>query len=232
MAGADPRCCGGELKMSQPKRPLTVAQSVATQIRERILKREIVGGEPLRQDAIAKSFGTSIIPVREALRQLEAEGLVESESHRGAIATELTLDKALEWIHMRRLIETDLIGLAMDRITAEELDKAQEILGKFDDAMDQRREIELWSEYNWNFHSALYSPANRPETMKVLASLHTKCDRYVRLQLLSGDHIARAEEEHHELFELCRKRNKRAVKSLMLQHIVGVEEDIAVALGL
>jgi DNA-binding GntR family transcriptional regulator len=50
--------------------------------------------------------------------------------------------------------------------------------------------------------------------------------------LLSGDHIARAEEEHHELLELCRKRNKRAVKSFLSQHIVGVEEDLAVALGI
>ncbi len=218
--------------MSQSKRPLTIAQSVAVQIREQILKREIAGGEPLRQEAIAKSFGTSIIPVREALRQLEAEGLVELKSHRGAIATELTLDKALEWIHMRRLIETDLIGLALDNITDEELDNAQQCLRKFDDATNERQEIEHWSDYNWNFHSALYKPANRPETMKVLASLHKKCDRYIRLQLLSGDHIIRAEEEHHELLELCRKRNKRAVKSLMLQHIVGVEEDIAEALGL
>ena len=212
--------------MNQPKRPPTVAQSVAAQIREQILKREISGGEPLRQEAIAKSFGTSIIPVREALRQLEAEGLVELKSHRGAIATELTLDKALEWIHLRRLIETDLIGLAIDNITDEDLTKAEEILGKFDDAMDQRRDIEHWSDYNWKFHSALYNPANRPETMKILSALHKKCDRYIRVQLLGGDHIARAEIEHHELIDLCRKRNKRAVKALIHQHIVGVEEDL------
>ena len=217
--------------MSKPKRPLTVAQAVAEQIREQILKREIRGGEPLRQEAIAKSFDTSIIPVREALRQLESEGLVELKSHRGAVATELTLGKALEWIHMRRLIETDLIGLAIDNITDDDLSKAQEILGKFNDAMDHRREIEHWSEYNWNFHSALYKPANRPETMKVLASLHKKCDRYIRLQLLSGNHIVRAEEEHHELFDLCRKRNKRAVKALMQKHIVGVELDLTEQLG-
>ncbi|MGI9202633.1 MAG: GntR family transcriptional regulator [Woeseiaceae bacterium] len=212
--------------MNDPKRPLTVAQSVAAQIREKILKRDISGGEPLRQEAIAKSFGTSIIPVREALRQLEAEGLVELQSHRGAIATELTLDKALEWIHLRRLIETDLIGLAIDNISDEDLNNAEEILGKFDDAMDHRREIEHWSEYNWKFHSALYSSANRPETMKVLSSLHKKCDRYIRLQLLGGDHVVRAEKEHHELIDLCRKRNKRAAKALMHKHIIGVEEDL------
>jgi len=218
--------------MDKPKRPLTVAQTVAAQVRERILKREIKGGEPLRQEAIAKSFGTSIIPVREALRQLEAEGLVELQSHRGAIATELTLNKALEWIHLRRLIETDLMGLAIDNITDEHLTEAQEILGKFDDALDHRREIAHWSEYNWKFHSALYRPANRPETMKVLSSLHKKCDRYIRLQLLGGDHIVRAEKEHHELIEVCRKRNKRAAKALMHRHIVGVEKDLVEQLGI
>ena len=218
--------------MDHPKRPPTVAQSVAAQIREQILKREVKGGEPLRQEAIAKTFGTSIIPVREALRQLEAEGLVELQSHRGAIVSELTLSKALEWIHLRRLIETDLMGLAIDNITDEVLTEAEGILGKFDDALDHRREIDHWSDYNWEFHSALYRPANRPETMMLLSSLHKKCDRYIRLQLLGGDHIARAEEEHHELVEVCRKRNKRAAKALMHQHIVGVEEDLVEQLGI
>ena len=212
-------------------RPLTIAQAVAEQIREKILRREIKGGEPLRQDAIAKSFGSSIIPVREALRQLAAEGLVELKTHRGAVATELTLEKALEWINMRRIIETDLISAAIDNITEEDLVKAEETLGKFDRAMDKREEIEHWGDYNFEFHAILYAPANRPETMQVLASLHEKCDRYLRLQLLSGDHIERAEAEHRQLVELCRKREKRAAKSLINKHILGVERDIVEALS-
>jgi DNA-binding GntR family transcriptional regulator len=212
--------------MEQPKRPLTVAQTVASQIRERILKREISGGDPLRQEAIAKSYGISIIPVREALRQLEAEGLVEVKTHRGAVATELTLDKALEWIHLRRLIETDLLGMALDHITEEHLARAERILGKFNQALHQRLEMDHWTQFNWEFHSALYAPAERAETMKVLESLHNKCDRYIRLQLLGADHIERAQKEHGELIDLCRKRRKRAAKALLLQHIVGVEEDL------
>lgn len=217
--------------MRQPKRPLTIAQTVAEQIREQILKREIEGGEPLRQEAIAKAFGTSIIPVREALRQLEAEGLVELKTHRGAVATSLTLDQALEWIHLRRLIETDLIGLAIDRIRPADIANAREVLGRFNDALDHRREIDHWSAYNWELHSTLYAPANRPETLKILADLHSKCDRYIRLQLLSGDHISRAEDEHHELVKLCEQKKKRAAKALMHQHIVGVEEDLVEVLA-
>ena len=217
--------------MQNPKRPMTIAQTVAAEIREQILKRTIAGGEPLRQEAIAKSFGTSIIPVREALRQLEAEGLVELKSHRGAVATELTLDKALEWIHMRRLIETDLIGLAIDKITEEHIATAEEILDRFNVALSGRVEIDHWSDFNWEFHAALYSPAERPETLKVLSKLHKNCDRYIRLQLLSSDHIDRAQKEHRDLIDHCRKRNKRAAKALMHQHIVGVEEDLVEQLG-
>lgn len=217
--------------MNENKRPMTVAQTLAREIRERILSRKIQGGEPLRQDAIAKSFGTSIIPVREALRQLEAEGLVELKSHRGAVATKLTLDKVLEWIYMRRLIETDLIGMAVDRMHEEDLARAEEVLRKFNSALKGRSEIDHWSEFNWEFHSALYAPAQRPETMKVLSTLHRHSDRYIRLQLLNNEHIERAQREHLELIELCRARKKRAVKALLHRHIIGVEEDLVEALG-
>lgn len=217
--------------MAQSKRPPTIAQAVADTIREQILSHEIEGGEPLRQDAIAKAFGSSIIPVREALRQLEAEGLVELHPRRGAVASELTLNKALEWIDLRRLIETDLIGQAIEKITAADLDKAEEILTNFDAALDDHRDIDSWSGHNWEFHSTLYAPANRPETMQVLATLHNKCDRYVRLQLLTGDHIERAKAEHRELIELCRKRQKRAAKTLMRNHTTRVEDDLREVLG-
>jgi len=212
-------------------RPLTLAQSVAAQIREQILAGDIKGGEPLRQDSIARALGTSIIPVREALRQLAAEGLVELKTHRGAVATELTLEKALEWINLRRLIETDLISAAIDNITEDDLVEAEQVLASFNRAMERREDIEHWSDYNFEFHAILYGPANRPETMKIIASLHKKCDRYLRLQLLGGDHIKRAEAEHQQLIDLCRQRDKRAAKSLTNKHIVGIEKDIIEALS-
>jgi len=207
-------------------RPPTIAEAVAADIREQILNRDIAGGQPLRQDAVAKSFGASIIPVREALRQLESEGLIELHSRRGAVVTKLTLEKAVEWIHLRQLIETDLIGQSIGKMTESDLEKAEHLLTAFDEAMDNHRDIEHWSENNWAFHSALYWPANRPQTMKILAKLHANCDRYLRLQLLTGDHIVRAKAEHRELLELCRKRDKRAVKSLIRVHLNGLEEDL------
>lgn len=205
----------------------TITETVALQIREQILKGEIRGGERLRQDAIAKSFGTSIIPVREALRQLEQEGLIELRSHRGAIATQLTLSKAMEWIHMRRLIESDLIGLAMDNLTLVDIERAEQVLSEFDAALDQRIAMDRWSALNWEFHAALYAPAQRPETMKVLYALHNQCDRYIRLQLLASDHIDRAHLEHRKIIDAWKNQKKRETKSLLQQHIVEVANDLA-----
>lgn len=204
----------------------TIAQTVAMRIREQILNGEIQGGERLRQDAIAKSFDTSIIPVREAFRQLEQEGLIELRSHRGAVATELTLSKAIEWINMRRLIESDIVGLAIDNLTAADISKAETLLAEFDAAIDQRIDMDRWSDLNWQFHATLYAPAKRPETMKVLHSLHKQCDRYVRLQLQSSDHIDRAHVEHRELLDVWKKHRKRETKSLLTKHIVGVANDL------
>jgi DNA-binding GntR family transcriptional regulator len=207
-------------------KPPTLSQAVAAKIREQILNREIAGGAPLRQDAIAKAFGSSIIPVREALRQLESEGLVELHPRRGALATRLTLDKALDWIHLRRIIESDLIALAIDRMDDKTLAGAAKILSDFEDKLNAHREVDHWSEANWSFHAALYAPAQRSETLKILETLHRKCDRYHRLQLLGDDHKARANAEHWELLELCRARDKRSARSLMRRHIIGVEEDL------
>ncbi|MEE4279950.1 MAG: GntR family transcriptional regulator [Halieaceae bacterium] len=207
-------------------KPPTLSQAVATKIREQILNREIAGGAPLRQDAIAKAFGSSIIPVREALRQLESEGLVELHPRRGALATSLTLDKALDWIHLRRIIESDLISQAIDRMSDEVIRSAEQILRDFESKLNAHLEVDHWSQANWAFHAALYAPAGRDETLKILEALHLKCDRYHRLQLLGADHKARANAEHWELIELCRARDKRSARALMRKHIIGVEEDL------
>ncbi len=213
------------------KRPLTIAQSVAHELREQILSREIKGGEPLTQESIAAKFGTSIIPVREAIRQLASEGLVEVSTHRGATVTELTLDKVREWIHLRRLIEVDLVDSAIGNITDQHVATAEKILADYNKVLTDRVDVETWSQFNWDFHGALYTPANRPETMHILSSLHYKSDRYVRLQLLSGDHIDRAQEEHIEMLECWKKHDAKGLKALLETHISEVENDLIEALG-
>ncbi|MHA7871139.1 MAG: GntR family transcriptional regulator [Hyphococcus sp.] len=208
----------------------TIAGYVAAQLREQILSNEIKPGEPIRQNLIAERYGVSIIPVREAFRQLEAEGVVELLPRRGVVATEFTLEKALEWINIRRLLETDILGRAIDAMTDQDIDQAGAILKRFDKALQEHQDMKQWSALNWEFHSTLYAPADQPETMALLDTLHRKCDRYHRLQLLDKRHIARAGREHAALLKLCAARKKREAKALLIEHLKGVGNDLKQAL--
>src|SRR5438132_13826238 len=87
----------------------TVAGMTVEALRERILRGDYPEGEPLRQDALADELGVSRIPVREALRQLEAEGLVTFSPHRGAVVSSLSLEEIDELFELRAQIECDML---------------------------------------------------------------------------------------------------------------------------
>src|SRR3982751_2703327 len=102
----------------------TTASMAVEALRERILRGDYPEGEPLRQDALAEELGVSRIPVREALRQLEAEGLVTFSPHRGAVVSSLSLDEIDELFELRAAIESDLLRRAIPKMTKEQLDRA------------------------------------------------------------------------------------------------------------
>src|SRR5512138_1964205 len=107
----------------QPMAPIqrqTVASMTVAALRERILRGDYPEGDPLRQDALADELGVSRIPVREALRQLEAEGLVTFSPHRGAVVSTLSLEEIQELFELRADIESDLLGRAIPRMTTEQ----------------------------------------------------------------------------------------------------------------
>ncbi|SDL79783.1 transcriptional regulator, GntR family [Modicisalibacter muralis] len=208
----------------------TRAQFVADDLRRRILGGEFKGGTQLRQDALAKDYDVSRIPVREALLTLEAEGLVEFHAHRGAFTTELSVAKIRELFDLRVLLETYVLRHAIAGLTEADLKKAEDILLKYDEALNTGGEIDNWSEYNFAFHQALYAPAELPETLALISQLNTKSDRYIRMQLLYTQEIEKAEKEHHGLLELARQGEADRACGLLRTHIQEACEGIVTLL--
>ncbi|MCW8347933.1 MULTISPECIES: GntR family transcriptional regulator [Vibrio] len=206
--------------MSQKPIFKTRTQLVEEAIRTRILKGEFKTGQPLRQDALAQEFNVSRIPVREALVQLEAQGLVSFEAHKGATVTELSPDKIDELFELRAVIECHILERAIQNMTEADLNRAQQVRERFESIVNSGDEVEEWSNYNYEFHKALYSPANMPETMDIISNLNTKCDRYIRLQLLFTTGIKKAEDEHLALFEMCQNKDVDGAKYLLKKHII------------
>lgn len=208
----------------------TRAQFVTNDLRRRILSGEFQGGAQLRQDGLASDYDVSRIPVREALLNLEAEGLVEFIPHRGAFATELSVDTIRELFDLRVLLESYLLERAIPNMTEDSLTTAAHVLAEYDAALDSGSQIDNWSEYNFAFHKALYAPASLPETMSMVTHLNTKSDRYIRMQLLYTKGIEKAEREHHALLDLCRERKAKEACELLRQHILDACEGIATLL--
>src|SRR5215211_5453414 len=128
----------------------TIASMTVEALRERILRGDYPEGEPLRQDALADELGVSRIPVREALRQLEAEGLVTFNPHRGAVVSTLSLSEIDELFELRADIETDLLRRAIPKTTAEQLERATDVLDEFERALTAG-EAARWGPLNWRF---------------------------------------------------------------------------------
>jgi DNA-binding GntR family transcriptional regulator len=198
----------------------TIAGMTVEALRERILRGDYPEGEPLRQDALADELGVSRIPVREALRQLEAEGLVTFNPHRGAIVSVLSLAEIDELFELRADIECDLLRRAIPRMTAPQLDRATDVLNEFEAALETG-EAARWGPLNWHFHSALYAPANRIFTMGVLQKLHQQSDRYFRMQVLLAHGGERANEEHRAIAAAVGKKDITLACDLMHAHILG-----------
>ena len=213
-----------------PLQRQTVASMTLDAIRDGILHGNYAEGEPLRQDALADELGVSRIPIREALRQLEAEGLVTFSPHRGAIVSSLSLGEIEEVFELRASIETDLLRRAMPRLTTLQLDQADEVLDRYAVAL-RSGDVSRWGELNWQFHSTLYAPAGRRVAMGIIQRLHQQSDRYLRMQLALTHGETRANEEHRAIAAAVRAGNARQACTLMRDHISGAGKSLLVFLG-
>src|SRR5271154_2262726 len=122
-----------------PRQSLTSA--VADKLRDQIIRGEIPEGAQLRQDAIATQFHVSRIPVREALRQLDAEGLIAIVPNRGAIVPALSPDDIEELFSIRALLEPEVLKLSIPHLTDHDFSEAAAILRKY--VSELRREDHL-----------------------------------------------------------------------------------------
>jgi DNA-binding GntR family transcriptional regulator len=203
----------------QPISRRTVAAEVTASLRARILAGALADGAPLRQDSIAAELGVSRIPVREALAQLEAEGLVRLEPHRGAFVAGLSADDVAELFELRAAVEPLLLRRAVPRLGPQDHAAAATALAELDEAL-AAGDADLWGELNWRFHAALYRPAGRPRMLRLAQELNNSAARCVRRHLALEGALGRAHDDHHRLLELCRRRAVDEAATLLARHIL------------
>jgi DNA-binding GntR family transcriptional regulator len=187
---------------------------IADVLRTTILRGQLPSGQPLRQDEIAAYFSVSRIPVREAMRRLTAEGLVEFRERRGFLVAAMKPEESHEILEIRATLEIKAVSLAMPRWTEETF----AALGVILDESESTSSIDAWSELNWHFHETLYQPAQRPRLLATISSLNVNVDRYIRLLLSQSDYRLQAQREHRAILASASVRNLPALNALIEQH--------------
>jgi len=184
-------------------------------LRNAILNGALVQGTQLRQDQLAEQFGTSRIPVREALRQLESEGLVRIEPNRGAIVSSLSLADVLEMLDIRIALECYALRLAIPDMVEDDFELASQILQSYEGESDP----DNWAQMNWRFHWTLYAPCQRPRLLSMIQANCEHVNRFVRTQVSRATGKERPQKEHYQLLDLCRQGKSDAATALLEAHI-------------
>ncbi len=196
-------------------RPRTATEFVEAGLRQAILSGTLAPGTPLRQEELAILFGVSRMPVREALRQLEAQALVEFEPHKGAVVTEISAEDAADNYAIRRALEPAALVLSIPNLTDGDFERAEELIGDLDGEVDQARLGDL----NRRFHLCLYGAAGRPKLIALVAAQLATADRYLRFHLAAKGRDHLAQHEHRALLAAARARDGAAAQAILRQHL-------------
>ncbi|MBU1329832.1 MAG: GntR family transcriptional regulator [Gammaproteobacteria bacterium] len=196
----------------------SASEVITKHLREAIVAGHFAEDEPIRQDDIAKLFNVSKIPVREALKRLEAEGLVMFQRNKGAVVTRISEPELAQMFEVRILLEDKVLRLAIPNMSEATFTRAERICDEFIGETN----IGRWAELNWELHACLYEPAQRPFLVGLIRSIHDKLERYLRLQMSLSEGKDRADHEHREIIAACRARDVERAVTLLDEHIIGV----------
>ena len=190
---------------------------VAAVLREAITSGQLRGHQPLLQDEIAAQLKVSHIPVREALRQLQSEGLVTYQANRGATVTALAPGEIREIYEIRATLETAAIRRATTVLSESALADAARILDRAELATDGA----IWGSLDVDFHQVICALDGRPRLQEMIDGLLRRVDRYWLSHGLMLQHRAAFEREHRSLLATIERRNADAAAALLEQHLTG-----------
>jgi DNA-binding GntR family transcriptional regulator len=164
----------------------------------------------------------SQVTVREALRVLGDEGIVDIIPRRGAVVTSLSPDDVEEIVELRVALETMLIARAIPRLGEEDFETIEAIVRKLDKARTLDDQLAL----NLDFHQHLYAKAGRPRTLAVLDRLRLALEPYLRLLWTRSTYKSRSQGDHRDILALCRAADVKKAQSALSKHITKTGEEI------
>ena len=201
-------------------RRTSMVDTVTERLRRAILFGEMEPGGRIRVGELEQRFGVSHIPIREALRRLEAEGLVVTSPQRATLVAGIALDDLAGLYDLRRMIEVPVVERSAQCATPEQLQAVRDALVVLEQA--EPESPSFWDAHR-AFHWALMEPGATSWTQRVIEQLWQSAERYVRLTAAAFGTTEEAMREHRRLVELFEERDAPAIAELLRQHLTRTE---------
>jgi DNA-binding GntR family transcriptional regulator len=207
--------------------PRTVAGLVAERLRAQIVAGDLEAGSKLRQVEIARRFGVSTTPVREALAALQREGLVRLHPQRGAVVFVPTVEDLREHYEIRAALEAVAAARTAERFDETWAAPLELLLKEMRKGPLAQRYIEL----NQAFHTQLYEHCERPRLVEMIASLRDASSAYLHIYRAAEDFpVARLDGEHRAILAACVARDAEAAAAATREHLQNTVEHVATRL--
>ncbi|HRX57533.1 MAG TPA: GntR family transcriptional regulator [Eubacteriales bacterium] len=198
-------------------------------LREGIVSGQLPGGMQLKQDEISTALNVSHIPVREALRRLESQGLVRIHPNRGAAVTQLTREQLLDMMEVRATLSVMMLKNSAPLLTQEDFDALEEVVRQQRETPDD--DLMRSEELNYKFHDILTSRADNSMADLMLELVHANIDRYLRASFYGTSRTRDVSIGQHEaIIKACREGDFEAACSILRDHILNAKEFIPASL--
>ncbi|MCU0280039.1 MAG: GntR family transcriptional regulator [Candidatus Nanopelagicales bacterium] len=191
--------------------------TIADRIRTDLLTGGLESGQKIVQESLAAAYGVSRIPLREALNELAAEGLVIHEPNRGYFVARLSAADMQEVYRLRELLEDEAIARACQHLSDADIDRIAGLAAQCDAAMADQ-DLQAIASTNRAFHFAVFEAAGMPRLSRILGSLWDATQAYRRLYFLEESNHSHIREEHAALVRALRRRDPVAAVTAQAKH--------------
>jgi DNA-binding GntR family transcriptional regulator len=185
-----------------------------------IITNEFYPGQPVIEQDISDSLGTSRTPIREALKQLEAEGLVRHIPKRGAFVSEITTQDVEEIFALREALEVLALQVSFNKIKDKELDEVEESLA----SLDSDCSSEDFYKSDRMLHDLIVRNGNNRRLTSFLNTINAQIERIRIISSLTPQRLDKSKGEHLEIIRALRERNLQKTEKLLREHINNVKE--------
>jgi len=207
----------------------TLQFKVTTKLRELILKGEFKMGERLMQEEWAQKLGVSRMPLREALRQLEVEGLVRIEPRRGAVVTPVSTEDIEEIYQLRALLEGEAVVKSLPFLDEEDIRELEAIYGKMLQLKADETDMESYMRLNAEFHQIIREGCPWRRIQGFIETLWKGIPPYT--PSLLANHLPESHKEHGLMLQYIKEKNAEKLKEVTINHILRTKENLIQMIG-